>query len=273
MDQGSSRAALGLAAERPLSNRSVDRASRLLSVFSLDEPWLSLTELSRRAELPKATAHRIAAALRSCGLLTQAPDGRYGLGIRLLELGAIVRENLDAVQLCRPAIDAVAGASGETVLLAVVDWQARETMLVARRDSPHPLAVLQPVGQRQKIPPVGSLSKALLAGLPEDELVEMMDELTVLPTTAKAIEPRLLLRQVALARETGYAFEQDQYIEGVSGVAVPVIFDGDRPLAALGVVGPTSRVAERIPSLGALLMRETAMLRPVGGSATRRSGR
>ncbi len=267
MDQGSLAGTVGLAAERSLSNRSVQRASRLLSVFSLDEPWLSLTELSRRADLPKATAHRLAAALRSCGLLTQSSDGRYGLGIRLLELGAIVRENLDALQLCRSAIDVVAAATGETVLLSIVDWPTRETMLVARRDSPHPLAVLRPVGLRQQLQPNGALGKALLAGLSTAEAEEVVNELTLVRATPKTpIEPRLVLRQVALARDAGYAFEEDQYVDGVSGVAVPVIFDADRPLAALGVVGPTSRLTGQILDMGELLLRETADLRP----ATRR---
>lgn len=272
MEPGSSRGRLGLAGERSLSNRSVERASTLLSVFTLDEPWLNLTELSRRAELPKATTHRLAAALRACGLLTQAPDGRYGLGIRLLELGAVVRENLDAVQMCRSVIDAVAAATGETVLLSVADWPRREALLVARRDSPHPLAVLSPVGLRQQIQPGGALGKALLSGLPPHEVEQVVGALALVPKTPKTpIERRLLLRQVALAREAGYAFEQDEYIDGVSGVAVPLIFDGHQPLAALGIVGPTSRLAGQIPALGALLLRETETLRPVGSSQSVRS--
>jgi IclR family acetate operon transcriptional repressor len=254
---------VGSAAGASLSNRSVERACRLLSVFSLDEPSLSLAELARRAELPKATAHRLAVALRTCGLLTHAPDGRYGLGVRLLELGAIVRENLDVLQLCRSAIDAVSAASGETVVLGTVDWSTRELLLVARRDSPHPLAVGSPVGLRQPIPPGGALGKAVLSGLPPRELEAVLSELTLVAMTPKTpIERRLLLRHVALARQAGYASEQDEYIDGVSGVAVPVVFEGGRPLAGLGVVGPSSRMAGKIAALGALLLEHTAGLRP-----------
>jgi DNA-binding IclR family transcriptional regulator len=246
-----------------LSNRSVERACRMLSVFNLDEPWLSLAEIARRAELPKATAHRLAVALRTCGLLSQGADGRYGLGVKLLELGAIVRENLDVLQLCRSAIDALSAASGETVVLGAVEWSTRELLLVARRDSPHPLAVGSPVGRRQPIPPGGALGKAVLSGLPPDELESVLGELTLVAMTPKTpIERRLLLRHVALARQVGYASEQDEYIDGVSGVAVPVVFEGGRPLAGLGVVGPTSRMADRIPAIGALLLEHTAGLRP-----------
>jgi DNA-binding IclR family transcriptional regulator len=261
--EGSSLAAVESAAGASLSNRSVERACRLLSVFTLNEPWLSLAELSRRTQLPKATAHRLAVALRSCGLLAQAEDGRYGLGIRLLEMGAVVRENLDVLQLCRPAIDAVSEASGETVLLALVDWSTRELLLVYRRDSPHPLAVGSPVGRRQPIPPGGALGKAVLSGLPAPEVESVVNALTLVATTPKTpIERRLLLRHVALARQVGYASEQDEYIDGVSSVAVPVVFEAGRPLAALGIAGPTSRVADQIPALGALLLDRTVGLRP-----------
>jgi DNA-binding IclR family transcriptional regulator len=60
----------------------------------------------------------------------------------------------------------------------------------------------------------------------------------------------------------GFASEQDEFIEGGAGVAVPVIFEEGRPLAAIGVVGPTSRIANEILSLGTLLLDSTTMLRP-----------
>ncbi len=252
MDQGSQ------------SNRSVERASRVLTAFTLEQPTLTLTELAHHAELPKATTHRLASALRSSGLLTQAADGSYALGVKLLELGAIVRENLDAVQLCRSAMDQIAAASGETVLLVTADWTTRQLLLVARRNSPHPLAVGPPVVRPQPIPPGGALGKALLAGLPPSEVEEVVEELTLVARTRKTpTERRLLLRHVAQAREHGYASEQDEFIEGVSGVAVPLIFDGGRPLAALGIVGPTSRVRGEIEPLGEMLLRITTPLRPV----------
>lgn len=264
VEQGPPVDAVELTRSSPVSNRSVERACRLLAAFTLEQPWLGLADLARRASLPKATAHRLAATLRGCGLLVQGPDGRYGLGVRLLELGAVVRENLDVLKLCRSAIDALAAATGETVLLVTVDWEALELLLVVRRDSPHALAVGSPVGRRQPIPPGGAMGKAVLSGLSEADAQEVVKELTLIATTPKTpIERRLLLRHVAQAREIGYAVEEDEYIDGASGVAVPVVFEGGRPLAALGVVGPTSRLAGQAASLGARLLQETAALRPV----------
>jgi DNA-binding IclR family transcriptional regulator len=258
MDQGSSGALEG-----SHSNRSVERACRILTAFTLEQPSLSLTELARRAELPKATTHRLASTLRGSGLLTQAADGSYALGVKLLELGSVVRESLDVVQLCRAPMDQIAAATGETVLLITADWTTREVLLVARRNSPHPLAVGSQVVRPQPIPPGGAMGKALLAGLPPDEVESVVEELTLVAMTPKTpIERRQLLRHIAQARKTGYASEQDEFLEGVSGVAVPVLFDGGRPLAALGVAGPTSRLKGEISALGESLLKLTATLRP-----------
>lgn len=226
---------------------------------------MTLAELSHSVELPKATTHRLAAALRAHGFLTQVEDGRYGLGVKLLELGSIVREHLDVVQLCNPAMDTIAAATGETILLVTVDWERREMLLVARRNSPHPLAVGTLFGRPQPIPPGGAMGRALLAGLPPGAVEEIVDGLTLVATTPKTpIERRLLLRHIASARAAGYAWEQDEFIEGASGVAVPVVFEESRPRAAIGVVGPTSRLADKVESLGPMLLDTTAPLRPNG---------
>ncbi|MCL2768628.1 MAG: IclR family transcriptional regulator [Solirubrobacterales bacterium] len=249
------------------ANRSVDRACRLMSAFTQQEPALTLSELSRRTALPKATVHRMAATLLARGMLTQRLDGRYELGVKLLELGAIVRENLDVVKLCRPVIDALASSTGETVVVAAADWSTREMLLVARRDSPHPLAVGSPVGRRMPIPPGGVLGKALLVGLEPREAEVVVGALELVPTTANTLTERgALLRNLSSARARGYVSEQDEYIEGASGVAVPVIFEGNHPLAAIGVVGPTSRLASQVHAVGPLLRNLTATLRPAGSA-------
>lgn len=272
MHRGAPQDAVDLGVGGTVANRSVARACRLLSVFTAERPFLTLAELAGAAELPKATAHRLAVALRACGFLTQIEDGRYGLGVKLLELGGVLRESMDVVQLCSPAMNAVAAASGETVLLVTVDWERREVLLVARRNSPHPLAVGTLFGRPQPIPPGGAMGKALLAGVPPSELRTVMDGLQLVATTPKTpIERRLLLRHIEEARKVGFASEQDEFIEGASGVAVPVIFEEGRPLAAVGVVGPTSRLADKVQALGALLLRTTATLRPSQPDAKLRS--
>jgi DNA-binding IclR family transcriptional regulator len=124
------------------------------------------------------------------------------------------------------------------------------------------------VGRRLKLPPGGALARALLSGLPAREAESVVRSLPLKASTPKThTDRRVLLRDLEVARELGYAAEQDEYIDGVSGVAVPVIFEAGRPLAALGVIGPTSRLAGELARIGGLLRESTVALRPADPAA------
>ena len=112
-------------------------------------------------------------------------------------------------------------------------------------------------GQRQPLAP-GAPVKAVLAALPPAEAQEVLDRL---PLPA-ALDRDLLEREVARARDTGFAVAEDEFLEGVSGVAVPALFEEGRPRATIGVAGPTSRMAGRFDEIGQLALELTSTLRP-----------
>jgi IclR family transcriptional regulator, acetate operon repressor len=242
--------------------RTVERACAVLCAFSATEPRLSLRELADRADLPKATAHRLAGSLVASGFLEHRDDGRYVLGLKLSELGAVARAELDIVHACSPAMDALAEATRETVLLAAADWEACELTIVATRVSPHTLSVAPMTGQRQTIP-TGAPGKALLLGLPAaeaDSLVKRLPSPALTPKTD--IDLDQLASEIADARSVGYATAEDEYLDGVSGVAIPALFEAGWPRAAIGVVGPSARIADRLEQIGRLALELTATLRP-----------
>jgi DNA-binding IclR family transcriptional regulator len=240
----------------------VERACAVLSAFSEAQPRLGLGELATRVGLPKATVHRLAGELVANGFLEHRDDGRYSLGLKLSELGALARSELDVVHACAPAMDALADATRETVLLGVVDWDALELTTVATRVSPQTLSVVPINGQRQVIPP-GAPSKALLLGLPPEEAEQVLQRLPLQALTNKSHTDRSeLLREIADARSIGFAVAEEEYVDGVSGVAVPVMFEDGRPRATIGVVGPTLRMAGQLARIGELAVELTAALRP-----------
>lgn len=235
--------------------RSVLRACSLLSAFSFEHPRIGLAELSAAVRLPKPTTYRIATSLVSAGYMMQGEDGRYELGSKLLECGAIVRHNLNPMRACSTATSALAETTGGTVLVAQFDWVTAEVVIVDRRDSQHPLSVLSPVGRRSTVPP-GCLTKAMLSGVPAADCEALLEraEFRDLVSGPRRDAARLL-HEIELAREAGFAIEQNEYVDGVSGVGVPVLSDGLRPTAALAVVGPSSRLSESdLRRIGALML-------------------
>jgi hypothetical protein len=67
------------------------RALALLGAFDGGHRSLTLSQLSERAGLPLATAHRLAAELVAWGALERLPSGEYVVGRRMWDLGLLAR--------------------------------------------------------------------------------------------------------------------------------------------------------------------------------------
>lgn len=248
--------------------RSVERVCAVLSAFTSASPHLTLSELAERTGLPKPTAHRLAGSLVATGFLRHERGGRYALGSKVSELGAVVRTELDLTELCRPVLDALAAATAETVMLAVPDWGAQELTVIGSRVSPQMLSVMPLVGRHIAIS-AGALGKALLVELPVEEQESALRRAALPSWTDRSfVDPDALLQELSQWRGRGYVVAYGEFADGVSGAAVPILSEDGRPRASIGVTGPSFRIDERLEELGRLLYEHTANLRPSGHTVT-----
>ncbi|MGP4022554.1 IclR family transcriptional regulator [Actinomadura sp. 3N407] len=224
--------------------RSVDRALDVLSAFSAAHPRFRLTELAEAAGLPKTSTHRIAVTLVERGFLRQEPDGAYVLGNRLLELGSLVSATTALAHLTQGIAEELVWTTGETVLVAEIDWRDRSLLITGKREAQHSPEALSPLGRRSVLAN-GCISCAILSGLPPEEARTIVPALKLAQRTPTSItDPAALLREIESCRQRGYAIEIEAFIAGIAGVAVPVMVAG-RPAGAVAVAGPTSRMPRR----------------------------
>ena len=239
----------------------------MLSAFTVAEPRMTLRALAGRAGLPKPTVHRLASSLVATGFMTHADDGSYTLGPQLSELGAVVREGLDVVTTCSASAESLAEATNESVMIAAAHWDELELTVVAVKLSPQRLAVKPIAGERMTMPP-GALTQALLLALGEEEAEDVIARLEWPSMTSRTITDRSeLAAHITRSREHGYAVSEEEFVDGVTGVAVPAMFHAGRPLAAIGVCGPSFRVATQADHIGRLALEHTSSLRPIGAFA------
>ncbi|WP_283134553.1 IclR family transcriptional regulator [Rhizohabitans arisaemae] len=224
--------------------RAVDRALDVLCAFSAAHPRFQLTELAKAAGVPKTSTHRIAVSLVERGFLRQDEDGAYALGSRLLELGSLVSATAPLAHLTRGVAEELARTTGETVLVAEVDWRDRTLVITARGESPNAGEGLSPVGRRSVLAN-GGISRAILSGLPAKEAESLIPHLKLARRTPSSItDPARFLREVEACRNRGHAIEIEEYIPGIAAVAVPVLVAG-RPVGAIAICGPTARLPRR----------------------------
>ena len=105
---------------------------------------LDLAALQDETGLPRATAHRLAVALESHGLVRRDPRGRFCLGFELIRLGRAAEDEFPLADMARPILTSLRDATGESVQLYVPEAEGRRCLVSL--ESTHGLRWIVPQG-------------------------------------------------------------------------------------------------------------------------------
>jgi DNA-binding IclR family transcriptional regulator len=184
----------------------VDKSVAVLRSLEHDGPG-ALTDVQRRTGLPRATAHRLLAALEHHGLVRRDGDGRYTLGVGLITLGRAA-DAFPLAELARPVLVDLRDRTGESVQLFVREGAGRRCLVSL--ESSHGLRWIVPEGVVLPLH-VGSAGRVLSGAAGPDGWVASVEE-----------------------RESG-----------VASVSAPVVDDQGDVVAAVSVSGPLGRLTRQ----------------------------
>jgi DNA-binding IclR family transcriptional regulator len=102
------------------ANSVLGKVRLILEAFGPDDEHISLTEITRRSGVPKASVHRLAQELLQWGLL-ERHGSDYWLGMRLFEIGQRVPRQRILRDAARPYMEDLYQATNETIHLAGQD--------------------------------------------------------------------------------------------------------------------------------------------------------
>ena len=97
----------------------IERMMKLLEVLAQHPEPLGLKQISQYAGLHPSTAHRILSAMAVDRVVDRVEPSAYRLGIRLLELGNLVKSRISVRELALPVMRELHAQTGETVNLSV----------------------------------------------------------------------------------------------------------------------------------------------------------
>jgi len=137
MPRKASQAPLSEEVAAPGGVASVDRALSLLGAFTLDEPMLSLSDLSERTKQYKSTVLRLLASLEHARLVYHHADGRFGLGSAISRLHAVHAASFSIGEFVLPALRELVASTRESASFHVP--QGNRDLCLYRIDSPQPL--------------------------------------------------------------------------------------------------------------------------------------
>lgn len=232
----------------------IERMMNLIDVLAEHNGPATLKQLALDTELHPSTAHRILNALVARGFVERGDQGTYRLGIRLLELGNLVKSRISVREVAMPAMLRLHGMTGESVNLGVRDDD--EIVYVERTSSGRSaVRVVHIVGARAPLHTTAT-GKLFLA---EDGTTQVRDyaQRTGLPgATANSLTTiRALELDLDRVRRHQLAYDMEEVELGVRCIAAGIRDDSGKLVAGLSLSTPS----ERFNPDWAKVVRETAL--------------
>ncbi len=204
---------------------SVVRAVRILEAVGNAVRPPTLGELARALGIPKSTAHDLCTTLVQERLLARSPEGRFRLGVRVLELYRAYDAASDLSAAFAEVCDEVLPGHEETLVLSVLD--GREVVYVACRNGTQPIAVNYRIGLRLPAHCTAT-GKAILSALPEERVRQLFGSGELPRPTGRSVgSVEELLRELEATRRRGYSVDDEETVEGMCCVGAAVRGRGD----------------------------------------------
>src|SRR5688500_17063103 len=192
--------------EAESSIQVIERMMSLLDALARHTTPVNLKQLATETSLHPSTAHRILGVMVESRLVDRIEPGTYRLGIRLLELGNLVKSRISVRQEALPHMQTLHQELGETVNLIV--RHDDEVVYIERTAPPSSMMrVVQIIGARAPLH-ITAVGKVFLA---QDGATSCLDyaRRTGLPryTDNTRTDSGSLLKEVARLRTLGYESE------------------------------------------------------------------
>lgn len=174
--------------------------------------------------------------------------GRYKLGYKFLEVSSKLLESIDLRAEAKPFLQELEDETNEVVHLVVFDQG--EVVYIEKLDGNETLRMHSKVGKRAPMH-CTSVGKAILASLPANEVVEILQRKGMPKHTDKTITDKdLFLEELNQVRQKGYALDLEENETGITCIAVPIYDHLGTVAGAVSISGPTLRMTnERLEQL------------------------
>lgn len=233
--------------KQKLLNNSINKACSLLNYFTLDKDVIGLSELSRISGMPKATVYRLMTTMEENGFIRKVNiigrENQYRLGLKLLELGKLVSEQLEIREVAMPYMKDLRDKVNECVQLIVRD--KNEAIYIEKLEGDRHVRLYTRVGRRAPLYG-GACPRAILSFMEDEEIecvlkVEQLEAITSNTITNK----ENLMKSIEEARKIGYTVSYGELeLESVA-VGAPIFDSQGKVIASISIAGPEYRFKEK----------------------------
>lgn len=241
------------AAPRAAGTTSADRVADVIVLLTRARRPLGVTGIARELDLSKAVVHRILRSLASRELARQpAGSSGYVLGPLLTTTTAEASAVRELRSISAGPLSELRDQTGETATLSVLT--GHERVYVDQYESPHEVKMVVELDVPLPLHS-GASSKAILAFLPDHDVLEALQQLRPLRPDLDVAAYRADLAEV---RRRGYATSHNERNTGAASIAAPVFGPDAKVLGSISSSGPMFRYRDEEQEPHALLVLDAA---------------
>jgi IclR family transcriptional regulator, KDG regulon repressor len=200
---------------------------------------MSILELTESSGMGKSTVHRILGTFKSMGYVDQNKDNlKYFPTLKIFQLGTKASNRIPLKKIIRPYLQEIYDKCHETVNFGIVD--IGDLIYLDKIVTSEPLRVDLEIGNKVSAYCTG-IGKAILA------FTDGLDvsKINFVKMTEKTVDsPEKFLEQLEFIRKNGYIVEREEYIPGLTCLAVPIRNREGRALAGISISVPSMRLDE-----------------------------
>lgn len=232
-----------LTSDQPIAIQVLERAMRLLDALAQQTDPAPLRDLAAATGLHTSTTHRILNDLVAGRYVERVDSGMYRLGMRLLELGSLVKGRLNVREAALEPMRELHKLTGQTINLSL--HQGDEIVYIERAWSEcSGMQVVRAIGGRAPLH-LTSTGKLFLSVHDPRQVRAYVMRTGLAGTTRNSItQTDTLERELALIRRLGYARDNEELELGVRCMAAGVYDDAGVLQAGLSISAPADRLRD-----------------------------
>jgi IclR family pca regulon transcriptional regulator len=218
---------------------TLDRGLRVIQSFGIDRRPMTLSDLSKSANLPRATVRRILMTLVKSGFVV-SDERLFSLTPRVLLLASAYLTSNQISTVMQPLMDEVAGKAKEVCSLAILDGE--EVVFIARSSPARVFSTGLDIGYR--LPAFcTSVGRVLLGRLANDELTRTVDGMKLAAQTQSTLlDKPAVIATIIADRTKGYSLVDQEAEEGFRSISVPIRRYDGAVIAAANIGAHVDRI-------------------------------
>ncbi|GGN62073.1 IclR family transcriptional regulator [Streptomyces albiflavescens] len=243
----------------------IDRALSILGYLAQHPEGCTLKSLCDGLSLPMSSAHDLLQALVELDAVSLLGQRTYTLGPRSVVLALSIVDSVDLRHVSRPYLADLCGEINENTYLAV--RSGNTVMYADRHEAGQTLSVVIKLGGSRPLHS-SAVGKLMAAYNPE------LEQRVLQASQLERFTPHTLVNRDALREEfervraCGYSVSDGESVEGIVGLATPIVDAAGAVTAAVHVSAPRGRLShDRLPFVVAAMSHAGAEISRQLGAA------